>query len=60
MINYRILLKKYMSHVLDCDGTTFIEYVGHEGHLKPRDLEELKRIKTEILRQGDDQNRVDS
>ncbi len=27
-MDYQKLLKKYMRHVLDCEGVTFVDYIG--------------------------------
>jgi hypothetical protein len=31
MIDYRALLAKYMQHVHDCEGITYLDFIPHPG-----------------------------
>lgn len=59
MIDYKELLKKYMEHVVECEGTTFLLHAQVGGSSQfPTDftkgeLMELKRIARE--KWGDDE-----
>jgi len=55
--DWKELLKKYMQHVVDCEGTTFLResflrpegymYRGSEGSFDPEDWEALKQAEKE-------------
>jgi len=48
-IDYKLLLEKYIKHVISCEGTDFISdvYIADEFTLKER--EELKQISNGII-----------
>ena len=52
-IDYRDLLRRYMEHVGDCEGTTFVWQLNHAPGSDIRFTEaeetELQRIELEIL-----------
>jgi hypothetical protein len=42
MIDYYVLLKKYIGHVIDCEGTEFIEYWDHPEYITPEEWDALR------------------
>ena len=44
MIDYEELLRKYMAHVISCDGSSFIDSIEYIGLLSDYDKVELKKI----------------
>lgn len=46
-LDYKELLKKYMSEVIDWEGVSFINYVGAVDY-SAEELDELRRIESEI------------
>lgn len=51
MIDYEELLRKYMAHVISCDGSSFLDSIEYIGFLSQSDNDELKEIEKEILKQ---------
>jgi hypothetical protein len=48
-IDYKDLLKKYISHVRECEGVSFINGYGvSDISFSKEELEELKRIEAQI------------
>jgi hypothetical protein len=53
-VDYRVLLKKYMSHVWDQEGITFVDMVDMpNGGISPEEFLELKKIEDEIELQNE-------
>jgi hypothetical protein len=46
-MDHRALLLKYMSHVLEQLGTTFIDTTSRSIAFSPEELAELRRIETQ-------------
>ena len=51
MIDYEELLRKYMAHVISCDGSSFIDSIEYIGLLSDYDKVELKKIEQKILKE---------
>lgn len=51
-MDYKELLKKYMAHVVDCEGTTFVNRLnsgcGADVDFTEEEVLELERIEHEI------------
>ncbi len=47
-IDYRELLKAYMRHVLDTEGTDFIFLIGLNNVLNPEQKAQLKTLSDEV------------
>lgn len=51
-MEYEELLKKYMAHVIDCEGTTFVNRLnsgcGADVDFTEEEVQELERIEQEL------------
>ena len=54
-MNYRALLKKYVAHIIDCEGVAFIpdHYDEPRVHFEDAEIKALLRLACEIDQKGD-------
>lgn len=51
MVNYELLLKKYIRHVGECEGTDFVGYIGvymSEVEFTPEEKQKMEEISNEV------------
>lgn len=54
-MNYELLLKKYMAHILDCEGMTYISLINSAGcnqSFSHEELAVLDRLEDEVFAKG--------
>lgn len=51
-IDYKVLLQKYMTHVISCGGSSFIDSVEYQSYLSDDDKKVLKEIEKTVLKEN--------
>lgn len=47
----RVLLKRYMAKVIDCESITFVDIYSHDIDLTPDEVQQLHEIEAEVRKE---------
>lgn len=51
-MDYRELLKRYIAHVIDCEGVDFIDHPWRDPSATTEQIAELRKLSDEVLSEG--------